>query len=111
MPWQCVALLKADPENEEAAIMLAELMFHKVMLNTISCLMLLHTRVGLLVTCFRKCVEGCLQLCSQLGADILQSCSEVVQADVAVLAIVCVGDATCLKLWTQLLNTVESVLY
>lgn len=26
---QCVALLKADPDNEEGAIMLAELMFHK----------------------------------------------------------------------------------
>lgn len=27
---QCVSLLKADPDNEEASIMLAELMFHKV---------------------------------------------------------------------------------
>ena len=27
---QCVVLLKHDPDNEEAAVMLAELMFHKV---------------------------------------------------------------------------------
>lgn len=27
---QCVTLLKHDPDNEEASIMLAELMFHKV---------------------------------------------------------------------------------
>jgi hypothetical protein len=27
---QCVLLLKHDPDNEEASVMLAELMFHKV---------------------------------------------------------------------------------